>query len=1111
MIFHSSILSKKISDGKCYAVRPLDINESVVVGEGGLNFENQLGVGLAPEEEFAVAQVANLLPGFMQIDQSRQINTLSVVENPTLDIEAQPRENLLQMRVELAAAIVPSATTYQVRKYRFYNFYHPYVNSFLEKLFTQGFEGVFGNLGLQQEGNFTFFENRYGNPDISSTVVASYPNEEVTFALQEAYGLYNWELFFHVPLFVANRLSQEQKFAEAQSWYHYIFDPTNCAEGNPPQCYWRVLPFFKYNLNSIGNRPIQELIELITKGHQLTLNQVRAWQENPFDPHAIAEARIIAYQKNVVMKYLDNLIAWGDQLFRRDSIESINEATQLYLLALEVLGPRPTEIKSRHDLPAKTYEELEEEGIGGLSNVLFELEENITTPTGFEFPLYSDEVGNTGSSRRSIVDSVLYFCVPKNDKLLGYWDIVEDRLFKIRHCMNIEGITRQLALFEPPIDPALLVKAFASGVDISSALSALNAPLPLYRFQYYLGKALEMAAEVKNLGNLLLAALEKRDAEALALLNAEHQSAIFNAIENVRKLQEKEAKHATESLEKAKIVVEERFKFYDEIESFNEAEISQLILKAVAGILEIGTTWLQLGSKIAVVAAPDININPVTGVPMLAEMGGGQKTSKALEYGSIILKTLASLSDREADISGVLGNIQRRNEEYGLQAKLAKLEIAQIDEQIAAATIREKITEKERKNNLLQYEQAKEIESLMRSKYTNQELYLWMVSQVSGLFYRSYQLAFDLAKRAEKAYQFELAEEESSFIEFGYWDSLKKGLLSGEKLFYDLKRMDSSYLERNRRDYEITQSFSLQQLNPFALIQLRQTGECEFEVSELAFDLLYPGQYFRRIKSVSITFPCVTGPYTNVSARLSLVRSRIRIKSQTSQYTYTGINDPNFRHNLVGIQSIAASNGLNDSGLFELNFQDERYLPFEGAGAISSWRLDLPTEFHPFDYNTISDVILTISYTAREGGDRLKIVVQNALVSRINQWLDELAENTIGIPRQFNLKQEFSETLHRLKTSTGDEVSAELILNRRHFPSWLTYGATQRSIEIIDESMQFLIQEGNSLIAQSGFTLTQNSNTEEEPPFGAYTLAGTTDINLAEIKNFIILFNYRIV
>ena len=57
----------------------------------------------------------------------------------------------------------------------------------------------------------------------------------------------------------------------------------------------------------------------------------------------------------------------------------------------------------------------------------------------------------------------LYFCVPENDKLLGYWDTVADRLFKLRHCMDIEGRVRQLPLFEPPIDPAPLVRAQAAG------------------------------------------------------------------------------------------------------------------------------------------------------------------------------------------------------------------------------------------------------------------------------------------------------------------------------------------------------------------------------------------------------------------------------------------------------------------------------------------------------------------------------------------------------------------------------------------------------------------------------------------------------------------------
>ena len=100
---------------------------------------------------------------------------------------------------------------------------------------------------------------------------------------------------------------------------------------------------------------------------------------------------------------------------------------------------------------------------------------------------------------------MLYFCIPQNDKMLGYWDTVADRLYKIRHCMNIEGVVRQLALFEPPIDPGALVKAVAGGLDISSALADLNAPLPLYRFNVLLQKANEVCNDVKALGGALLA------------------------------------------------------------------------------------------------------------------------------------------------------------------------------------------------------------------------------------------------------------------------------------------------------------------------------------------------------------------------------------------------------------------------------------------------------------------------------------------------------------------------------------------------------------------------------------------------------------------------------
>ena len=192
-------------------------------------------------------------------------------------------------------------------------------------------------------------------------------------------------------------------------------------------------------------------------------------------------------------------------------------------------------------------------------------------------------------------------------------------------------------------------------------------------------------------------------------------------------------------------------------------------------------------------------------------------------------------------------------------------EIEQIDKSIAAAELRIAIAEKELENHVLQIENAKATDAFMRSKYTNEELYQWQVGQISGVYFQSYKLAYDLAKRAERCFRFELGLQDSSYINFGYWDSLKKGLLSGEKLQYDLRRLETAYLEQNRREFELTKHVSLALLDPLALVKLRETGRCFFRLPEEIFDLDYPGHYFRRIKSVSLTLPCVVGPYTTIS------------------------------------------------------------------------------------------------------------------------------------------------------------------------------------------------------------------------------------------------------
>jgi hypothetical protein len=77
----------------------------------------------------------------------------------------------------------------------------------------------------------------------------------------------------------------------------------------------------------------------------------------------------------------------------------------------------------------------------------------------------------------------------------------------------------------------------------------------------------------------------------------------------------------------------------------------------------------------------------------------------------------------------------------------------------------------------------------------------------------------------------------------------------------------------------------------------------------------------------------------------------------------------NFTVNYGTIQSIVTPSAQNDSGLFDPNLREDRYLPFEGSRTISEWRLELPKQFNQFNYDTISDVIIHPRYTAGKGAN----------------------------------------------------------------------------------------------------------------------------------------------
>ena len=930
------------------------------------------------------------------------------------------------------------ATSWKERRYRFETFYHPYVCDFISRLNHEGIDGLLKrSTQLQSSINF---KDRYGPTDLiirgDPAKEDLYPREDVDFTYEGTYSVYNWEVFFHAPLLIATRLSLNQRFEEAQVWYHRIFDPTSTCGESVPQKYWRTRPFFEATAADYQAQQIENLVRRLAANEPAPEleHQVTEWRQNPFNPHLIARLRNTAYQKTVVMKYLDNLIAWADQLFRRDTIESINEATQLYVMAADILGRRPTVIPPRAEPTVQTYESLDPR-LEDFSDRLVQAEHFVpsSSSNAVSSPLEKPPLPSP--------TTVLYFCVPQNEKLLGYWDLVADRLLKVRHCMNIEGVVRELPLFEAKIEPGLLVRAVAAGIDISSALNDINAALPHYRFSVMLQKAAELCSDVKALGQALLAALEKRDAEDLALLRSSHEIALLNRVRQVKERQVAESKVTLEGLKNTKKVTEVRRDYYRDIAERNDQEREHLEKLETAQILQTTSQGIELlAGALALIPKFTAGASGAFGSPHVVVSFGGYNLATAVQVASKSLSLAAGIESHQATKASIEGGFKRRWDDWKLQEKLANKELDQIDKQIEASDVRRQIAEQELANHDTQVDNAMEADAFMRGKFTSRDLYDWMVGQISSLYFQGYQLAYDTAKRAERAYRFELGLDDSNFIQFGYWDSLKKGLLAGDRLHQDLKRLDLAYLDQHRREYEITKHVSVAMLDPIALVKLKETGECFLSIPESVFDLDYPGHFMRRVKSVGMTIPCVVGPYTGVNCTLTLVRSSIRRVSTLGAGKYaraTDIDDPRFLDNLGAIQSIATSHAQNDSGMFELNFRDERYLPFEGAGAISTWRVQLAKGFRQFDYSTISDVIIGLRYTARGGGDALRDQVTDELETSLNEMA--LADNRRGIFRLFSLRHEFPTEWYRfLNTadpSTGDHTQ-QFPLSKERFPFW---------------------------------------------------------------------------
>jgi hypothetical protein len=892
-------------------------------------------------------------------------------------------------------AYVPQWNT----RFEFAQFYHPFSRTFLRELEIGGTDRLMQrNLQIapqQVSGQSFTFENFYG---AQPPVAKPYPVEDVDFEVGGAYALYNWEIFYHAPMFVASQLMRNQQFAAAMHWLEYIFDPTDPSPSPVPGHFWRTRKFFEMNANDWLSQQIQNiLITLAADAQQgisdpATAAAIQDWLAHPYDPHRVARLRIGAYAKSTVMKFLDNLIAWGDSLFAQYTMENVAQAEQLYIFADLILGPLPDRVRlpdaaQPNNPDSTTYAQIESR-LDQFSNAMVDIENVVAAPTAaLQTP---DAIVQAAALPRILAAAgeTLFFCIPPNDQLLAYWSTVADRLYKIRHCLNLQGVAQPLPLYAPPINPLQLIEQAAGGA------SSFGAPAftPVYRFAVYFERALELANDVRAYGSLVLSALEKKDAEQLAALRANQDIDIQTRMLELKTQAVTESQDQIIALQGQKVAIQIRHDFYANIAFMNDWETAAIALQAAALIANAIAVVLDLTSGVAHLApTATFGAAGFGGSPLVTASYGGEQIGYSATSWASVARGIAGILSEGGNIAATIGGYQRRMDEWKLQAGVAAAELTQIDSQVIAASDRLKMATTEVGIQNKQIANAQTVSDFLTNKYTNAQLYDWVLTQLTTVHTQAYQLAFSLAQQAQAAYQYELGNQDS-FIQFGYWDSQYKGLTAGENLLFDLRRMQTQYLADNTREMELVKHVSLALLQPMALVQLLQTGSCNIALNEELFDRDHPGHYFRRLRSAALTIPCVTGPYTGVNATLVLDSATVRVQPPISPYTPALAASPPASANFVtsnapSTSSIATSHGQNDAGLFDVNLRDERWLPFEGQGAISTWTLVLDPRDNNFDFSTITDVVMHLRYTARSAGGNPEAVRQALKPSGTRQIL----------------------------------------------------------------------------------------------------------------------------
>jgi hypothetical protein len=227
------------------------------------------------------------------------------------------------------------------------------------------------------------------------------------------------------------------------------------------------------------------------------------------------------------------------------------------VLASHIFGPKQEVVDSTRKRKPRTYKNL------------YKTEETVESAAVEQFEsMYpynpsstDDNIGLRWAFGRTMTSQ--YFCIPYNEKLQDLRTKIDDRMYKIRNSMDINGNFRILGLFEPEIDPGQLIRAnLAGNLNLQNAIDAGNGTLIHIRFSKLISRAIKMCRDLTKFGTNYLQILQMKDNGELATFLSSQDYSMQQLQREIKALALQGAKKTMESIKLQRKKLESRLSHF---------------------------------------------------------------------------------------------------------------------------------------------------------------------------------------------------------------------------------------------------------------------------------------------------------------------------------------------------------------------------------------------------------------------------------------------------------------------------------------------------------------------------------------------------------------------